>query len=96
MKVVQGWPKFWANFRALIGIFSQSVGPSLTIWANPVQFSRYRPRTRDLHPLCGLAAERDTGRAYDALGLIGTTFTELDSKTLIVFERAVLISPNAW
>ena len=29
----------WANFRALIGIFSQSVGPSLAIWANPVQFS---------------------------------------------------------
>ena len=22
----QGWPKLWANFRALIGIFSQSVG----------------------------------------------------------------------
>jgi hypothetical protein len=29
----------WANFRALIGIFSQSVGPSLAIWANPLQFS---------------------------------------------------------
>jgi hypothetical protein len=29
----------WANFRDLIGIFSQSVGPSLAIWANPVQFS---------------------------------------------------------
>jgi hypothetical protein len=38
-KIVQGWPKLWANFRALIGIFSQSFGPSLTIWANPVQFS---------------------------------------------------------
>jgi hypothetical protein len=38
-KIVQGWPKLWANFRALIGIFSQSVGPSVTIWANPVQFS---------------------------------------------------------
>jgi hypothetical protein len=34
-----GWPTLWANFRALIGIFSQSVGPSLAIWANPVQFS---------------------------------------------------------
>jgi hypothetical protein len=34
-----GWPKLWANFKALIGIFSQSVGPSLAIWANPVQFS---------------------------------------------------------
>jgi hypothetical protein len=32
----------WANFRALIGIFSQSVGPSLAIWANPVQFSSRR------------------------------------------------------
>ena len=29
----------WANFRALIGIFSQTVGPSLAIWVNPVQFS---------------------------------------------------------
>jgi hypothetical protein len=37
-KIVQGWPKLWANFRALIGIFSQSVRPSLAIWANPVQF----------------------------------------------------------
>jgi hypothetical protein len=32
---------------------------------------------------------------YDAFGLIGTTFTELDWKTLIFFERAVPISPNA-
>jgi hypothetical protein len=38
-KIVQGWPKLWANFRALINIFSQSVGPSLAIWANPVQFT---------------------------------------------------------
>ena len=38
-KIVQGWPKLWADFRALIGIFSQIVGPSLAIWANPVQFS---------------------------------------------------------
>ena len=38
-KIVQGWPKLWANFRALIGISSQSVGPSLAIWANSVQFS---------------------------------------------------------
>jgi hypothetical protein len=29
----------WANFMALIGIFSQSVGPSFGIWANPVHFS---------------------------------------------------------
>jgi hypothetical protein len=28
-KIIQGWPKLWANFRALIGIFIQSVGPSL-------------------------------------------------------------------
>jgi hypothetical protein len=38
-KIVQGWPKFWANFRAQIGKSSQSVGPSLAIWANPVQLS---------------------------------------------------------
>ena len=29
--------ELWANFRALIGIFSQSVGPSLAIWANPAR-----------------------------------------------------------
>ena len=34
-KLVKCWPKLWANFRSLIGIFSQSVA----IWANPVQFS---------------------------------------------------------
>ena len=44
-KIVQGWPKLRASFRALIGIFSQSVGPSLAIWANPVQFSCRRTRT---------------------------------------------------
>ena len=38
-KTVQGWPTLWANFKALIGISSQSVGPSLAIWAKPVQFS---------------------------------------------------------
>ena len=38
-KIVQGWPKLWANFSALIGIFSQKFEPSLAIWANPVQFS---------------------------------------------------------
>ena len=38
IKIVRGWPKLWANFMALIGIFSQSVEPSLVIWANPVQF----------------------------------------------------------
>jgi hypothetical protein len=39
MKIAQGWPKLWANVRALVGIFSQIVGPILAIWANPVQFS---------------------------------------------------------
>ena len=34
--------------------------------------------------------------SYDAFGFIGTTFRELDWKTLIFFERAVPISPNAW
>jgi hypothetical protein len=43
-KIVQGWSKLLANFKALIGIFSQSVGPSLAIWANPVQFSFSSPR----------------------------------------------------
>jgi hypothetical protein len=39
---------------------------------------------------------RNRGTEYDAFGLIGTTFRELDWKTLIFFERAVPISPNAW
>ena len=38
-EILKGWPKLWANFKALIGNFSKSVGPSLAIWANPVQFS---------------------------------------------------------
>ena len=37
-KIAQGWPKLWANVKALVGIYSQNVGPSLAIWANPVQF----------------------------------------------------------
>ena len=41
-KLVQGWPKLWTNFRALIGIFGQSVGSSCAIGANPVQFSLLR------------------------------------------------------
>jgi hypothetical protein len=43
-KIVQGWPKLWANFKALIGTFTQSVGPSLAIWASPVQFPFRRLR----------------------------------------------------
>ena len=43
---VQGRPKLWANFRALIGIFSQTVGPSLAIWANLVQFLLGAKRAR--------------------------------------------------
>jgi hypothetical protein len=31
--------KLWANFRALAGIFSQSFGPNLAIWASLIQFS---------------------------------------------------------
>jgi hypothetical protein len=29
----------WANFKALVGISSQSFGPSLAIWVNPVNFT---------------------------------------------------------
>jgi hypothetical protein len=32
-----------SNFKALTGILIQSVGPSLAIWANLVQFSFRRP-----------------------------------------------------
>ena len=38
-KIAQGWPRLWANFRALTGIFSQSAGPSLASRANPVRSS---------------------------------------------------------
>jgi hypothetical protein len=50
-KIVQGWPRLWANFRALIGIFSQSIGPSLAIWVNPVQFL-LRDRDVSFAPRC--------------------------------------------
>jgi hypothetical protein len=33
---------------------------------------------------------------YDAFGLIGATFRQLDWKTLTFFERVAPISPNAW
>jgi hypothetical protein len=33
---------------------------------------------------------------YVRCGVIGTTFRELGWKTLIFFERAVPITPNAW
>ena len=46
-KIAQGWPKLWANFRALIGIFGQSVGPRLAIWAL---------RTLDMRTCCGWEA----------------------------------------
>jgi hypothetical protein len=39
---------------------------------------------------------RESLRIYDAFGLIGTTFRELDWKTLIFFEAAVPISLNDW
>jgi hypothetical protein len=33
---------------------------------------------------------------YDAFGVIGTIFVEIDGKMLIFFERVVPIAPNAW
>ena len=66
-KIVQGWPKLWANFRPLIGIFSQSVGPSLTIWANPVQFSfRMPPSSRPPRRRTGSARPGAGGRRAPA------------------------------
>ena len=44
-KIVRGWPKLWPNFRYLIRIFSQSVGPSLAILGQPcASFVRSRSR----------------------------------------------------
>jgi hypothetical protein len=54
-KIVQGWPKLWAKFTDLIGIFSQSVGPNLAISANPVQF-KVRGAKMILPPLSRSAA----------------------------------------
>jgi hypothetical protein len=34
----QGWPKLWANFKTLVGISSQTSGPTCDLWANPVNF----------------------------------------------------------
>jgi hypothetical protein len=56
-KIVQGWPKLWAKFKAPIGIYSQSVEPSLATWANPVQFSLVR---------CGLGYSHTDGIGYSA------------------------------
>ena len=55
-KIVQGWPQLWANSRALIGIFGQSVGPSLAIWANPVQCS-FKGEPSDLLECVGRQTE---------------------------------------
>ena len=46
-KIVQGWPRLWINFKALVGIFSQNIGPSLAIRANPVQFPFRTPKRTD-------------------------------------------------
>ena len=52
----------WVNIKALIGIFSQNVGPSLAIWANPVQLSFVCRR--------GFAALRQASRYDDLLALL--------------------------
>jgi hypothetical protein len=58
-KVVQDWPKVWANFRALIEILSQSVGPRLAIWANPAQISfRARSHCRFAPPFIRIITPR--------------------------------------
>jgi hypothetical protein len=57
-KIVQGWPKLWANFKALIGIFSQNIGPSLAIWANPVHFSFPRSAHRRPAPRHAVGSRR--------------------------------------
>ena len=61
-KIVQGWPKLWANFRALIGVLSKSVGPASQFGPNPVQFfvaELWRNQAR-------CAAAQDEGRAVRA------------------------------
>jgi hypothetical protein len=56
-----------------------------------------QPKQEDLRCVRGSGPASDPGYApYDAFGLIGTTFGELEWKTSIFFERAVPISPNAW
>jgi hypothetical protein len=68
-KIVQGRPRLWANFTALIGMFCQSVGPGLVIWANPVQFSsvlRDTLRRRGTVVSCDLMRySRDRGSPHE-------------------------------
>ena len=69
-KTAQGWPKLWANVRALFGIFSQSVGPCLAIWANPVQFSFKRATMCNLTRfvlMCAKELEGSTSAAHARL-----------------------------
>jgi hypothetical protein len=54
MKVVQGRPELRASVKTLMEIFSESVGPSLAIWTNPVQFSLWMRAVR-CSPLCSAA-----------------------------------------
>ena len=61
----------------------------------------WMPFFRDVHSNLAVIAIifcRDDGTApgCDASRVSGTTFRELDWKTLIFFERAVPNSPNAW
>ena len=43
MKIVQGWPKLWPKFKALIGIFSQSVGAVGRVGPTPATLTIFFP-----------------------------------------------------
>ena len=36
---ITGLARNWANFKTLLGIFSQTDGPACEFWANPANFS---------------------------------------------------------
>jgi hypothetical protein len=57
-KIVQGWPKLRAYFRALIRIFIQFFGPSIAIWANLVHLASLSHTSHHWPPLVGLSCFR--------------------------------------
>ena len=50
----QGWPKLWADFKTLIGIFSQNSEPTYEFsWANPANFRFELRRATSAGPHAG-------------------------------------------
>jgi hypothetical protein len=78
------------QFQAAAGSFSQFRGGFKQFQTGPKQLSNSCWQS-----VARWRRNRSADSNYDAFGLIGTTFRELDWKTLIFFERVIPISPNA-